>query len=259
MPFTAAHAATLYPLRRVGFVYSAFVLGTFAPDFEYFLLLAPRSRFGHEWPGVLVLSLPAAMVGLWLFHAVMKRPAAELLPKGFYLRLKPWLVPFSFGGRRRFIWLLVSAMAGILTHVVWDGITHRNTFITNAAPVLYKRVPMPIGSTVALYNVLQHLSTLLGMSVLAYWVNAWYNATPPKQNPKQSELPAKKRFLVVGLIGAAAFAGGLAHAAIVAGWPGSMRAAGRSAGILIVTTIALCGWLFLAYSVWRHQVPDPFE
>ncbi|MFY9676569.1 MAG: DUF4184 family protein [Terriglobales bacterium] len=73
MPFTPAHIAAAYPFRRTRFVWSALIVGTMAPDFEYFLRMALEARHGHSFPGVFLLTLPLALVTLWLFHKFVKR------------------------------------------------------------------------------------------------------------------------------------------------------------------------------------------
>ena len=81
MPFTLAHAAAALPFRRTRLILSAVVVGTFAPDFEYFLRLVPGGHFGHTLPGVFVLDLPLSLVVLWLFHTYMREPIMTLLPE----------------------------------------------------------------------------------------------------------------------------------------------------------------------------------
>ena len=64
MPFTVSHAAAALPFRRARLVTSALVVGTMAPDFEYFLPLKTHDTFGHTFPGILVLTLPVALLVL---------------------------------------------------------------------------------------------------------------------------------------------------------------------------------------------------
>jgi|HubBroStandDraft_1064217.scaffolds.fasta_scaffold451974_2 hypothetical protein len=58
MPFTLAHAAAALPFRRLHLVWSGLVIGTFAPDLEYFVRFSPNDGYGHTLVGALVLSLP---------------------------------------------------------------------------------------------------------------------------------------------------------------------------------------------------------
>src|SRR5581483_12465816 len=50
VPFTLAHPAAVLPLRRRGLVFSALVVGSMAPDFEYFFGL--KRPISHTMPGI---------------------------------------------------------------------------------------------------------------------------------------------------------------------------------------------------------------
>jgi hypothetical protein len=121
MPFTLAHAAAALPLRGSRLVWSALVVGTFAPDFEYFLRFAPDDGYGHTVPGTFVLTLPLAILTLWLFHAFVERPLIELLPDAVRRRLPNNLNKFRFAGPPRFAMIVLSVLAGIATHLMWDS------------------------------------------------------------------------------------------------------------------------------------------
>ena len=185
MPFTVSHAAAVLPFRRSGLIISAFVIGTFGPDFEYFLLLEPRSRYGHHWPGVLFFTLPACLLALWLFHAFIKRPAAALLPSAIEQRVSPLLDDFSFRGAGRFLLIVLSIGAGILTHLLWDSFTHRYTWATHYWPRLLQGFAIPIFGVLPLYQILQHVSTIFGLVVLTIWGFRWLRTEAPGQKSRR--------------------------------------------------------------------------
>ena len=72
MPFTLAHPAAALPFRKTRLVFSAVIVGSMAPDFEYFLRLAPQGRYFHSLPGLFLCTLPVAFAVLWLFHRSAK-------------------------------------------------------------------------------------------------------------------------------------------------------------------------------------------
>src|ERR1700755_2726734 len=80
MPFTLSHAAAAFPFRRTRLVFSAVIVGCFAPDFEYFIPFEHHGAFGHTLPGVFILDLPLSLLALWLFHRYAKEPLASCLP-----------------------------------------------------------------------------------------------------------------------------------------------------------------------------------
>ena len=52
MPFTLSHVAAVLPFRKLNLVWSAFVVGTMAPDFPYIVGNTDNRGLGHEFPGV---------------------------------------------------------------------------------------------------------------------------------------------------------------------------------------------------------------
>src|SRR5581483_4447682 len=129
MPFTLSHAAAALPLRRLKLVTSALVIGTLAPDFEYFLRLSPDDGYGHTLQGTFVLTLPLAIVTLALFHAFVKVPLAGLFPDNVERRLINHINEFRFAGGARFALIVVSILTGIATHLAWDSFTHSGTWL----------------------------------------------------------------------------------------------------------------------------------
>jgi hypothetical protein len=60
LPLTLAHPAAVLPFRR-WFVFSGLVIGSLAPDFEYFLYVPDSLRIGHTLPGVFLFCLPVGL------------------------------------------------------------------------------------------------------------------------------------------------------------------------------------------------------
>src|ERR1043166_4543968 len=89
MPMTFAHPVAVLPLAKRGLVFSALVIGSMSPDFEYFLRLHTRENFGHTLPGLFLFSVPAGFVVLWIYHALLKMPLLSLLPESHQRRLLP--------------------------------------------------------------------------------------------------------------------------------------------------------------------------
>ena len=179
MPFTASHAAVVVPLARRGLILSALVVGSMAPDLEYFLRLSFTSRYGHTLPGMFALSLPCGLAALWLFHAILKRPLLTLLPASHEQRLARYAGPFHFAPARRFARILVSLMAGIVSHVVIDAFTHEHGQVVDMIPMLGVPVGRIGGLVVPAYMALQAAATAVLSLVLLgqYW--RWFRREPP--------------------------------------------------------------------------------
>ena len=66
-------------------------------------------------------------------------------------------------------------------------------------PVLGATVAQVFGQTLRVYNVLQHTSTLLGLSLLTWWTVRWYR-TAPVSGWVGPRLPERTRVMVVATI-----------------------------------------------------------
>ncbi len=247
MPFTPAHAAAALPLLRTRLVPSALVVGTMAPDFEYFLRLAPGGGFGHTFAGAFLLSLPLALVVLWMFHAVVKAPLVQLFPDPFRLRIAT--EPFRFGGPRRFGLIVLSALAGIFTHILWDSFTHSYTWPARHFAWLVQKQTLPLVGPVEHCAMLQMASTVLGLLLLGAWLVRWYQRTPPLCRNAEAGRSSARRRLVLGLVLAIACGGTVIRAVLVIETPGLRHKWASVIGDSAATIIALAWWALVLYAL----------
>jgi len=236
VPFTFAHPAAAVPFRRSGLVLSALVVGAVAPDLEYFIRLHPQGRFGHEMPGVLLITFPAAFLALWLFHACVKRGLAALLPVPAQQRLQPYLGSFPFGDGKRFALIAASIAVGIGTHLLWDMFTHRDTLAYEHWMWLHTMIALPGVGSKPVYKVLQHSSSALGCLFLAGWVWRWWLQAPASATPVRAEWSAGKRTAILAAMAALPVLCALVRADSASTLPGATIA--RLAGIAAVTAIS---------------------
>ena len=168
MPFTLAHPAAVIPLRRF-LPFSALVVGSLAPDFEYLFHLAAVSQFSHTLLGIFYFCIPVGVVVLWLFHSVVKCPVLLLLPNFMRRRLEPSSSAFSFLPLSRLSLILIALAVGAFSHLAWDAFTHEAGWAVVRLPVMRAHLFDVAGREVRLYKLVQHGSTLAGLSLLAYW------------------------------------------------------------------------------------------
>ncbi|MGC2210691.1 MAG: DUF4184 family protein [Candidatus Korobacteraceae bacterium] len=244
MPFTLAHPAAALPFRKTRLVISAVVVGSMAPDFEYFLRLAPQGRYFHTPSGLFLCTLPVGMAVLWLFHRCARYAVVRLLPTCVQQRLV--CRDFPFGNLRRFGLLALSVMVGALTHVLWDSFTHRRSWIVRHWPLLHQQVLIswPIHRSTFVCIVLQHLSGLIGMAMIAIWCLVWLRTTPPA-HAVEAPLSRGTKFGILLLLFGLSLGGALLRTALFR--PASPIA---DLGVFVVTWIALLWWALVALGWW---------
>jgi len=199
VPFTLAHPAAVLPLRRRGLVFSALVVGSMAPDFEYFFGL--KRPISHTMPGILTFTLPLALAVLIIFHVIVKWPAIWLLPHGLQARV--------IGPARRFRWfpvtrlfqILVSLVIGLATHILWDGFTHSDGWAAAYWPQLRHVVSVPQYHPMRLFAALQLFCSVIGVLVLALSLVRWYLRTVPEPVAMRPQFaPAIRWSILIAMI-----------------------------------------------------------
>ena len=172
MPFTPAHAALVLPLLRLEnrrLSATALVLGAMAPDFEYFLRLRPDGIYGHTWAGIFWMDLPLTLAFAWLFHRLVKLPLVQSLPGVLRVRLLP-LVGGGWPPRRLLSGpVLLGALLGCVSHIVWDWFTHDDGLVVLHWPLLRQTLP-GFSQQWPLYQFLQYVSTFVGLGSIAWFV-----------------------------------------------------------------------------------------
>jgi hypothetical protein len=255
MPFTLAHAAAALPFRRLHLVWSGLVIGTFAPDLEYFVRFSPNDGYGHTLVGALVLSLPLAIATLWLFHTFVKIPLLELLPEKFGRRLNSHARRFQFGGAARFTLIVVSILVGMATHLLWDSFTHQNTWLYRRWPLLREPLGATFLRTVPIYKVLQHASTVVGLGALLIWLLFWFRGAEVSTVSEPTRIPGARKLLIFVVVTAIALLASATRAVAATGIHPSHLAFKRFVGLFLVTTISIMWWEFVLYGIsrtWRQ-------
>ena len=167
MPFTLAHPAVLLPLanRRGWWHFPAMVLGSMAPDFEYFLRGRAVGAYGHTLWGVVLFDLPLVV----LVYLVGKYLVVRSL-RPYFPQLPPLTQPHQ--PRNKTVAGLVfyySALFGIATHIIWDSFTHRTGWVVKHWPVFRGTISL-FGYKTPLYSLLQDSSSLIGLIAIAWFL-----------------------------------------------------------------------------------------
>ena len=170
-PFTFAHPAVVLPVRRrlawCPMAVTALVCGSMAPDFEYFLRMHMHSTISHTFQGIWVFDLPMALLLSVVFEAWVRKPLVSSLPAGW--ARTPDEVPWPSDGRQWGI-VVACALIGVLSHLGWDGFTHRTGFVVRALPWLETDVGLGRLGSWPVYRILQHASTVVGLVAMGcFW------------------------------------------------------------------------------------------
>lgn len=165
MPLTFAHPAVILPFSRKSryINFSAMVLGSMAPDFEYFLRGRPIAEIGHTFSGFIFYNLPIVALIYLIYHLFVHQTLVNHLPiflQNHYTKRADSNVILKV------IVFCYSALFGMLTHVVWDSFTHIGGFMVLKYPALFTYTFNIYGFYIPLYKFLQHGSTMLGLATI---------------------------------------------------------------------------------------------
>ncbi len=175
MPWTLAHAAAVVPFRRWCPRHLSFfglAIGSMAPDLGYYLSQYEFATFAHTLPG-LAVCLPA---GLLLIAVIwhLRELLVVLIPQPHQNALQ---VAFAATAGdiswRRAIVLGASIVLGAVTHILWDSFTHATGLPVAYSALLRLEVVRIGASSVPAYALLQHVSTVFGILVLACVYRSW--------------------------------------------------------------------------------------
>lgn len=249
MPFTVAHPAAILPLRK-RLVFSALVVGAIAPDLHYFVGVDHNFQVTHTVGGAFYICLPSALAALWLFQRVLKLPLISLAPNSLQPRLVRFAEPFRFGPAKRFGWILFSLLLGIFSHLLWDSFTHGSGYMAQHLALL-RTVPFAeYGIYRPLYNLLQHLTSLLGLGILANAYYRWSEKAQAQPVPERLKLSTRIKSFSLAAIGI-----GAALLGVICGFTESAHSTKVTSffvdGVIWFTTLAIAG--LLVFSVYWHR------
>ncbi len=258
MPFTFAHPAAVLPLAHTRLVFSALVVGSIAPDFEYFLRLSATSNVSHTPLGALLFCLPVALVVLWIVQRFLREPLLHVLPSGMRHKLSP-APRFNFGPPSRFVIIAVSMLVGIASHLVWDSFTHPSDWAVRHWNFLNLPVITTPFGIVQVYKILQHGSTVVGMAAVAFFIWRRWSSIPSNGQVGDASSVDKReahaRLTLAALVGAAG-CGGLT-CGIIAGPPLSYSTATTILARTVVVLISATWVALMVYGLIWHRVFAP--
>lgn len=173
MPFTLSHPAFATPLRRLfpKLCMGGLVLGSMAPDLEYFVRMEAFGTIGHTLTGFVLIDLPLCAALFCAYIFVVQHVLYLWLPPIFGLRDYAYAKTRKLHGRKvsDWLWFLLSAFAGYGTHLFMDAWTHSSgLFVRHFVFLRQDALGLP------LYHQLQLGFSMFGAVLIAAWiVNDW--------------------------------------------------------------------------------------
>ena len=170
MPFTFSHPAIVLPLNRLSkrwFSLTALVVGSMAPDFEYFIRMRIEAKYSHSWSGLLWFDLPLGILLLFIYNSLVKNKLIDHLPP--YLNKRFSSLKNVAKSHFNYHWLviIISILIGGASHIIWDSFTHADRFFIIPIPIL--TYSFKIGHHhLPIFKILQHLSSLVGAAVIMF-------------------------------------------------------------------------------------------
>jgi len=242
MPFTLAHPAAVLPLRGRRYLATApLIIGALAPDLPYYMPGA-LARYLPETHNVAGAFTSCLALGLLLLAAifVLRRPLTALLaPRARFLCLRALA-----GLRRPSAWLLAvpALLVGTWTHLLWDSFTHSDGWAVRRIAAL--SAPVTIGPyTAQVCHVLQYLSSVFGLVVLAIW---YLRLPAPARVPPDPHAPRSAAGPILVLAGSAGLLIGGVQATV---FLGQTHLIYRSINVLLTHSLAWFAALYLVAGV----------
>lgn len=166
MPFTFSHPTYAFPLKYIipKLSLTGLVLGSMAPDFEYFIMLEPHASIGHTLPGLFLHAIPLSILFAFAFHWIIKEQLAIHLPSILHIDRRA----YSMCGDWRLVnlkeWFLfiVSVVIGFISHITLDAFTHVHGYFVLKFPILSQTLLLDL----PLYKLLQYSLSILGLLLL---------------------------------------------------------------------------------------------
>jgi hypothetical protein len=167
MPFTISHAAIVAPLqplvRRWRLPLSALAVGAMVPDFEYFVHLRPLALWSHSLVGLLTFCLPTGLVVVSIWEFVMRDAVASFLTGGETWSREP-------RSARWWALAVIAILLGAASHIVWDGLTHRNGWGEQMLPQIGATAVAMRGRPLTWGVLLDYASTVVGGALVCAWL-----------------------------------------------------------------------------------------
>jgi hypothetical protein len=257
MPWTFAHPAAVLPLRRLcprWLSLPALILGTLAPDLGYYAGLLDWSTFCHTPLGIAAGCLPLGLVLLALLLR-FSRLLTVLIPAPHRQIVRGQLQRPARALPIELAVAVLSILLGAATHVLWDSFTHAGRWGVALAPFLDEPAFIAAGRQFRVFNVLQHLSTALGLAAMAVVYRRTIRSQTGMAPPSSAALEGRRIRLLLAGIGCSVLIG------ILAAYGLAQTTESASVSLFVVRAVVWSTTCFVALFLtaslaWRRRWGD---
>lgn len=210
-----------------------------APDILYFLRvnIAVDRKYGHEFPGCIFFSLPAAIILWMLWRWLLRDAVIALLPAEEQQKWVSYQQPFDARRVRDWSMVLVAVAIGIASHIFLDSFSHREGWGVEHIGFLTTTSVRLANRQLAAFKLVQYFGSLIGLAVLGLWYLWWSEHVPRDRTWKPQFTPLARVVVILAIASASAYATYLAARPY---GPGE-RASQVAAAIIAGTQIAFIG------------------
>ncbi|SET43831.1 DUF4184 family protein [Thorsellia anophelis] len=189
MPWTFSHPAAVIPIARIcnGKVPAiGLVVGSCSPDFGYYLNTWDIATRSHSFVHSLYIALPICLILIAIF-STLRDGVLQLLPKIYSQVFEKFIPQIGIPKFRNLFFMVVAIVIGIYSHIIWDSFTHNPKYFRDWWPFIGYVFTVK-GIEIPFFKILQHSSSVIGISLLLYWLIKTVNLHRKQQvNPLKSK------------------------------------------------------------------------
>lgn len=170
MPWTFSHPAAIVPISRLSknkLPLIPLAIGSCSPDFGYYLnewVLAART---HDFISSLTTILPVCLV-MFAVIILLRDAILFLLPKRLSKVIEIHIPSVGIPNLQTVFFTILAIIVGIYSHILWDSFTHNPNYFKDWWPFINAKITLN-AFEIRLYKLLQHTSTIVGISLIFYW------------------------------------------------------------------------------------------
>jgi len=171
MPFTFCHPAIILPLTKSKkSSTTALIIGSTAPDFEYFLRMDMVRSHSHDFWAIFYFNIPLTIVLYFIFQLIVKTPLINNSTSFFYSRFDRLKVKkIDLLSLKNLAIVTVSAGIGNFSHILWDSFTHKEGLFEGYLPILMNKVNL-FNTEYFVFQTLQFWSSIIGGIYILYFI-----------------------------------------------------------------------------------------